>query len=497
MAVDLEDDELELDEQGNPKPKPQAPPPQAIGTPIQPTTGVSGSPAPGKFQDVSPIMPKPQPWEAPESRAISPISPDAAPQAAPAGAGSLGAPINPYVPAPRPAAERAAHLAANPPEYHGFNKFLDILGRVTGPGRAIESLGGYGTLGYDTKLGRADTQAQAEERQIEGGEKERQAKATLEETQARTGKEEQQTEASKSGMENVMITLPGGQMMSVPKSQLGPDVRAMITEQGAGQRTAATNTSKEGIAAAGNESKEAIAGAKPQPHVITMQNGKPHVMERNPQTKEYSIDRGEAPPNYAATGPQTHTVELLGQDNVMHRFQYNAQTQQFDKDMGPAPTGQAAHQIFQAGAIENLVPQIIQDINDNREVLGKLSSYYKAWLAGTPISDPKAAKMMGELMSLAAMQPALHAFRSTNAMEGFENMIGGLAKDPDATIATINGLMKTPQAFTSMPQGGPHGGGGAEGGEQHDEGTIRTNKRTGEVQTWTKGKWQQTTAPRQ
>jgi hypothetical protein len=59
--------------------------------------------------------------------------------------------------------------------------------------------------------------------------------------------------------------------------------------------------------------------------------------------------------------------------------------------------------------------------------------------------------MMTELMSFAAMQPALHAFRSTNAMEAFEKMIGGLAKNPDSTIATINGLLKTPEAFTNLP----------------------------------------------
>jgi hypothetical protein len=267
----------------------------------------------------------------------------------------------------------------------------------------------------------------------------------------------------------------------------------MITQQGAGQRTAETNKTRSDIAAAGNESRETIAGAKPQPHVITMQNGKPHVMERDPATKEYSIDRGEAPPSYASVGPQTHTVELLGDDNVMHRFQYNGKTGSFDIDMGAAPTGQAAHQIFQAGAIEQLAPKVVEDINANRLILGKLSSYYKQWLSGTPIADPKAAQMMGELMSLAATQPALHAFRSTNAMEAFEKLIGGLAKDPDAMIATINGLMKLPETFTSMPQ--RHAAGG--GTEQHDEGTTRTNKRTGEVQTWTKGKWQQTQPPRQ
>jgi len=485
-----EDDDEGLDEQGNPKPKPQAPP-QAIGTPIQPTTGVGGPPTtPGKFQDVSPIMPQKQ---AP-TPAISPISSDAAPQA-PAGAGSIGSPISSYVPAPRPAAARAQELAANPPEYHGFNKFLDTLGRVTNVGRAVETLGGYGTLGYGSRLDRADTQAKAEEQQIEGGEKERQAKATLEETQARTGKEEQQTEASKAGMTNVMITLPDGRQVSVPQAQLGPDIRAMITEQGAGQRTAATNTSKEGIAAAGNETKEAIAGAKPQPHVITMQNGKPHVMERDPKTGQYSIDRGEAPPNYAATGPQTHTVELMGQDNVMHRFQYNAQTQSFDKDMGPAPTGQAAHQIFQAGAIEKLVPQVIDDINAHREVLGKLSSYYKQWLSGTPVADPVAAQMMGELMSVAGTQPALHAFRAMSAMEAFENIIGGLSKNPDATIATLQGLLKLPQVFTDMGHGGGSQGGAGGGGEQHEENTTRTNKRTGEVQTWKNGQWQKQPKP--
>jgi hypothetical protein len=358
-------------------------------------------------------------------------------------------------------------------------------------------MGGFGTLGYNSRLDKAETQAQAEEKQIEGGERERQANASLEETQARTAKENQATEASKAGMQNVMITLPDGRQISIPQSQLGADVRALITTQGAGQRTAATNQTRENIAEDTNQTRADIAGAKPQPHVVAMMNGKPHIMERNPQTKEYSIDRGEAPPNYATTAPQTHNVELLGDDNVMHRFQFNPQTQRFDRDMGAAPTGQAAHQIFQAGAIEDLAPKVIADINAHREILGQLSSYYKQWLAGTPVSDPVASQMMGELMSLAAMQPALHAFRSSNAMESFEHLIGGLAKDPDSTIATIQGLLKTPQAFTNMAHKGNTGGGGAGGGEQHEEGTIRTNKRTGEVQTWTKGKWQQTTPPRQ
>jgi hypothetical protein len=466
--ADLEDDDLELDEQGNPKPKQG--PLQPIGTPIVPSPS-SKFRGGGSFQDVRPIMPQPQST----TPAIAPIAPDSAVPPSPSGGSSIGTPIGPAAPRPRqdelqqgmqPGGRLTTPsymLPSTDPNYehHPFKKFFNVLGSAFPIGQAIEAGGGFGTFGHDVNRMRAEREATEENAGITEGEKERQAGAALEETGARTDAEKALAESRRAGMESVMITLPSGQVMTVPKSQLGPDVRAMITEQGAGQRTAATNTSKEGIAAAGNESKESIAGAKPQPHVITMQNGKPHVMERNPQTKEYSIDRGEAPPNYASTGPQTHTVELLGEDNVMHRFQYNPTSGSFDKDMGPAPTGQAAHQIFQAGAIEKLVPQIVSDINAHREVLGKLSSYYKQWLSGTPIADPIAAQMMGELMSLAATQPALHAFRSTNAMQGFENMIGGLAKDPDATIATINGLMKTPEAFTSLPQRGGGAGGPA------------------------------------
>lgn len=167
-------------------------------------------------------------------------------------------------------------------------------------------------------------------------------------------------------------------------------------------------------------------------------------------------------PSYGQLMLPTKTTELLGPDNVMHRYQWDPETQHYDIDAGASPTGTAAHQIFQSGAIENLAPQVISDIQKNRAILGNLGSYYKQWLAGTPVSDPNAAQLMTELMSFAAMQPALHAFRSTNALDAFEKMIGGLDKNPDSTIATINGLLKTPKAFTGMVgRPGASGGNGA------------------------------------
>jgi hypothetical protein len=226
---------------------------------------------------------------------------------------------------------------------------------------------------------------------------------------------------------------------------------ALIKQQG-------VNATKVSTTAANNQTKLTTANLeamnKIQPHITVDQGGEPHVMERDPATGQYSIDRGIAPPNYASVLPeilQTKTTELLGPDNVMHRYQYDPQTKTYSEDMGAAPTGTAAHQIFQAAAIENLAPKVIEDINANRDVVGNLESYYKGWLNGTPVADPRASQMMAELMSLASTQPALHAFRSSNAMEAYEKILGGLAKNPDATIAAINGLTKTAESFTSLP----------------------------------------------
>lgn len=43
-------------------------------------------------------------------------------------------------------------------------------------------------------------------------------------------------------------------------------------------------------------------GNKTPPHITAMMGGQPHIMERDPATGNYSIDRGIAPPNYAMMG---------------------------------------------------------------------------------------------------------------------------------------------------------------------------------------------------
>jgi len=76
-----------------------------------------------------------------------------------------------------PAGQREKDLLANAPHhfdknlgkdvpgYGGWRKGLDILGRVTAPGAAIEQMTGLGTLGYQANLRRADEAAKLEQEQ--------------------------------------------------------------------------------------------------------------------------------------------------------------------------------------------------------------------------------------------------------------------------------------------------------------------------------------------
>ena len=185
----------------------------------------------------------------------------------------------------------------------------------------------------------------------------------------------------------------------------------------------------------------------------------------NPETHQFDRNMGEAPPNYAQIAPNIKNMELasktntrMGPDGVMHDYQYNPQTREFDIDMGTKPTGTAAQQTFQGEAIQQAGKKVIEDINAHKEILGNLSSYATQYLNGTPISDPNAATILADLKSFASMQPAMHAFRSTTAAQAFAKIVGGLANDPDSTIATINSLSGMAGIISGLGTGGGQNG---------------------------------------
>jgi hypothetical protein len=214
---------------------PQAPPQQApppagpVGQPLG-AGGQPGAPAP---------QPQPQPVVDPVGKPLKTpqAAPIAAPPVTPPGMGDSGAaaiqstigqPL-PNIPAPRPAGQAAEALAAQgPPQLHGWRRALDTIAGATKIGSAVEQAGGWGSKGYDTKLGRAQEAAGVEESQIAAGEKEREANATAEEKSSIA----QKNEAS---IGTVPVTI-NGETYHVPQKDMEKLIGTGITTNSAEKR---------------------------------------------------------------------------------------------------------------------------------------------------------------------------------------------------------------------------------------------------------------------
>ena len=417
-------------------------------------------------------MPRPNPSTSSVPPAMAPPDVGAASQTPPTISGA--APFktsNPEVAAPRPAQQayqdwESQDLAKHPvgkPRYNLAGTIGDTIAGATG----LEKYGEFGTTGAEAKRERLAKAAATEEEQIKGGEQERQANATAEETGARA----QETAA---GAQPETINTPGGPVQVLTKNA-GPPAAAIIAGQSrenvagtnAGAREAVANTN----AGAREETAKIMVGGKALgTKEIQGADGKAHVMMWNPTTHSYDKDLGEAPPKQAASSSyaNTRTVQLLDPESgIPTVYQYNAQTNSYDKPVGTSATGAYGHEMAQAGAVERSGGQLINDIKSHAQDLGTLSAWVQKYGLNTPIADPELAKLQSELSTFAALQPAMHGFRARSAMEAFENIIGGLQQNPEATIASIQGILQTAgninptRKGSTSSQGAPGGGASA------------------------------------
>lgn len=121
-------------------------------------------------------------------------------------------------------------LAQGAPQYHGAKKVLDILGRATAPGRMIEQGTGLGTLGYESRLGQASTDAAHEQAQSK-------APLDLEYERAKTGAQqglERQENARATALEHPPVKQKEEEWGVVPNVQ-GPNGEPVQQEKTSGQ----------------------------------------------------------------------------------------------------------------------------------------------------------------------------------------------------------------------------------------------------------------------
>jgi hypothetical protein len=166
-------------------------------------------------------------------------------------------------------------------------------------------------------------------------------------------------------------------------------------------------------------------------------------------------------PSYGQLMLPTKTATFIDpKTGIPTEMQWNQATGTYDKPLGISASNAYGHEAAQAGAVARSGDQLISDIQSNRESLGTLSTWVAKHGLNTPIADPKLAGLQAELGTFAALQPAMHGFRSHSAMESFQNIIGGLQKNPDATIASIRGILKTTSAINPGLAQVPNAGSG-------------------------------------
>lgn len=197
----------------------------------------------------------------------------------------------------------------------------------------------------------------------------------------------------------------------------------------------------------------AKAGAEKPRQEVTLQtpDGKRVAGFKGPEG--LMLENGQKAPEgtllyQAATTGQTRTATIWNPETGFPEvMQYNPDTGRYDQPIGIAGTGPAAGRMAQAAAVQRGAEGLISDLTKHKDELGSLSAWVQKYGLDTPIANPDLAEVQAELSSFAALQPAMHGFRSTNALDTFEKIIGGLQKDPDATIQSIRGILKTTGAL--------------------------------------------------
>lgn len=111
------------------------------------------------------------------------------------------------------------------------------------------------------------------------------------------------------------------------------------------------------------------------------------------------------------------------------------------------PSGQAQSRGSAAQAALDVLPDLQQQIQENAEELGPIMGRIQRGEIALGDVDPKIAKLYSTMQSFYAMQPAIHGFRNAEFVKDFNTFVGGLERDPEATLAGLEGLKPTMQSI--------------------------------------------------
>lgn len=459
--VDFLEDDDELEDDSKKKPQQQ----QSVGAPIVAPAQAPTPPAKSVGQPIAPVQPAPAATSSVGAPIVPPTTGSAPTPTPPTIADStpppsIGTPIN-IAPPLGPASQRASALAAQgPPELHGWRRALDTVAGATKIGQAAEAAGGWGTTGYEAKLGRAQRAAGVETGQTEAGQKEQQNTAQTADTQAQSSQREAQT--AQIG-ESVPVTGPGGQIYSIPKKDLEKYLGTEATVAGAGQRNTATNENKIQTADIGAGSREAVAGQKPETRVMGNK-----TEERQPDGSWKDV--GAAPPNAAGIArpqlmyvPQPDGSYQAIQVSPGSTVPGNAETGTGVNTMS-TPTAQSRNMGEMASTVLQQTPRIIDEVKTLQNKFGPAAGRWNELYANKiGADDPEFTGLDSDLdlLSSAIVRTHFGAKGGQQYREALKKQFGE-AQTADDLISRIQHADEWIQGYAKMAG---HGGGGPQVGD--------------------------------
>lgn len=154
------------------------------------------------------------------------------------------------------------------------------------------------------------------------------------------------------------------------------------------------------------------------------------------------------PPSYGQLILPTKTATFIDpKTGLPVEMQWNEKTQTYDKPLGLSASNAYGHEAAQAGAVDRAATDLIAQIEAHKDKLGNPSAIIQSAILGTPWADRQTAKLRSQIATFAALQPSMHGFRGQDAMRQFEKILGGIPNNPDALIASINGITRTAGAI--------------------------------------------------
>jgi hypothetical protein len=137
-----------------------------------------------------------------------------------------------------------------------------------------------------------------------------------------------------------------------------------------------------------------------------------------------------------------------------------------------APTTSQRDQASQSDVVHQTGIDLKKFVLQNKNVLGPIMGRYNSFKMFLGDPNPAVAKLNTLMKSYAALNPAMHKFRSMQAAEAFEHALGGFKYTPEALIASIEGIEDT--AVNLIREGQTNYVGKPGEAERHSMSEIRT-----------------------